>query len=206
MSLEPDPRNQGGPAPPAFSFTFDPSLALYNVPLQTYLDSHPEFDAIAAGALVFSRDPATGARRILLLQRAAHDSMPLRWEIPGGACDHDDPSLLHGLARELWEESRVVLRHVSRLVTLGSGARELGKGSQDGAVFFSRRGLRIIKYSFLVEAEEPVEIVLDPNEHAQFLWATEEEVRAGKVGDVKLTMTTDQQAATIREAFRLATQ
>jgi hypothetical protein len=52
-----------------------------------------------------------------------------------------------------------------------------------------------------VEAEEPIEVVIDPNEHAQFLWATEEEVRAGKVGDVKLTRTTDQQAATIRESF-----
>ncbi|GJN82034.1 hypothetical protein PLIIFM63780_005571 [Purpureocillium lilacinum] len=206
MSLEPDPRHPDGPAPPAFNFTFDPSVAAYDVPLQTYVDAHPEFDAVATGALVFSREPATGERRILLLQRAAHDSMPLRWEIPGGACDLDDPTLLHGLARELWEESRVVLRHVSALVTMGSGAPDLGKGSQDGAVFFSRRGLRIIKYSFLVEAEEPIEVVLDPNEHANFLWATEGDVRAGKVGDVKLTMTTDQQAATIREAFRLAGQ
>ncbi|KAJ6442163.1 nudix domain-containingprotein [Purpureocillium lavendulum] len=206
MSLEPDPRDPDGPAPPAFNFTFDPTLATYDTPMETYLASHPEFDAIAAGALVFSREPATGARRLLLLQRAAHDSMPLRWEIPGGACDFDDPSLLHGLARELWEESRLMLRHVSALVTLGIGAPNLGKGSQDGAVFFSRRGKRIIKYSFLVEVEEPAEVVLDPNEHAQFLWATEEQFREGRAADVELNMTTDQQAATIREAFRLASQ
>lgn len=42
---------------------------------------------------------------ILLLRRSASDTMPLRWEIPGGTVDTQDPSLLHGLTRELYEEA-----------------------------------------------------------------------------------------------------
>ncbi|KAJ6439231.1 Histone-fold protein [Purpureocillium lavendulum] len=168
----------------------------------TYIASHPEFDAVLTGAVVFARDPDSGARRILLLQRAAHDTMPLRWEVPGGACDFEDPSMLHGLARELWEETRLVLQHVRAQVPPKQGAADRGMGPQEnGAVFSSPAGLRIIKHTFLVDVEAPVEIVLDPNEHAQFLWATEEEFRMGKVGNVSLEIAMEHQAATIIEAF-----
>ncbi|KND91803.1 hypothetical protein TOPH_03460 [Tolypocladium ophioglossoides CBS 100239] len=203
MSLEPDPRGDG-PSAPTFDFTFDASVADFNVPLGTYLASHPEFDAIATGALVTSRH-GSGSHQLLLLliQREAHDSMPSRWEIPGGACDHEDATLLHGLARELWEETGLLLRRVVARVTQGSGARGLGKGAEDGAVFVTRRGLRVIKYSFLVDVEQPPEIKLDPNEHQRFLWATEEECRARRVGDVDITFTMDQQTATIMEGFRV---
>ncbi|PNY26888.1 Uncharacterized protein TCAP_03184 [Tolypocladium capitatum] len=201
MSLEPDPRNHGGPSAPTFHFTFNASVADFNVPPKTYLASHPEFDAIATGALVTSRRES-GGRQLLLIQRAAHDSMPSRWEVPGGACDLDDATLLHGLARELWEETGLLLRRVVGRVGLGRGnGGGLGKGSEDGAVFFTRRGLRVIKYSFLVDVEQPPGIKLDPNEHQRFLWATEEECRAGRVGDVEIKFTTDQQTATIMEGF-----
>lgn len=204
MSAEPTPRDPNGRSAPAFAFAFDASVAGFNVPPATYLASHPEFDAIATGALVTSRHES-GSRRLLLVQRAAHDSMPSRWEIPGGACDGDDATLLHGLARELWEETGLLLRRVVGRLGPGRGnGRGLGKGSKDGAVFFTRRGLRVIKYSFLVDVEQPPRIELDPNEHQRFLWATEEECRAGRVGDVDIKFTTDQQTATIMEGFRVA--
>src|SRR4051812_13959310 len=96
---------------PPFSFTTDPSVAKFAVPLKEYLDANPQFDGICTGALVFD-----GADRILLVQRAAHDSMPSRWETPGGACDLDDATLLYGVARELWEEAGLTARRVGRLV------------------------------------------------------------------------------------------
>ncbi|POR38203.1 Uncharacterized protein TPAR_01588 [Tolypocladium paradoxum] len=201
MTLEPDARNPNGPSPPAFDFTFDASVAGFNVPLKTYLASHPEFDAVATGALVTSRHES-GSLQLLLIQRAAHDSMPSRWEVPGGACDLDDATLLHGLARELWEETGLVLRRVvGRVVGRGSGGA-LGRGAEDGDVFFTRRALRVVKYSFLVDVEQPPDIKLDANEHQRFLWATEEECRAGRAGDVDIKFTADPQKATIMEAFR----
>ncbi|KYK57082.1 hypothetical protein DCS_04089 [Drechmeria coniospora] len=204
---------------PAREFTFDASVAPFSVSLKTYLATHPEFDAVATGGLIFTTgDPSTDTsgdggtktmtkqttRRLLLIQRAAHDSMPSRWEVPGGACDPGDATLLHGLARELWEETGLVMRHIIARVGLGGAAgHDLGKGAEDGAVFFSRRGHRIIKYSFAVEVERPSEIVIDPNEHQRYLWATESECAAGRVGDVDIQFTMEQQMATIMEGFRL---
>ncbi|KAK4167706.1 NUDIX hydrolase domain-like protein [Cladorrhinum sp. PSN259] len=170
------------PPPTPFSFTFSPSLSPFNIPLAQYLPTRLKNLAAlkygATGALVFSRHPSTpDTDRILLLQRAPNDSMPLRWEIPGGACDDEDETVLHGLARELWEESGLVLTNVVRVV------------GED--VFFTRSGRLVEKVSFEVEVEGgggggkdgggPPEVKLDPVEHVKFLWADEGECRDGKV-------------------------
>ena len=150
---------------------------------------------------------------MLLVQRAAHDSMPLRWEIPGGACDLEDETILHGLARELWEEAGLKMTGVVRQV-----------GGE--YVFLTRRGMGVSRVTFEVEVETPAstesegglqketlpEVVLDPNEHARFLWATEEEVRTGRVavlggsGEaevVDVDFTTKHQRAAILLGFKL---
>lgn len=176
------------PLPPGgLSFTHQPAVTALNVPAKSFLSTRPLIRGAATGALVFSRSSA-GEDRVLLIQRAAHDSMPLRWEIPGGACDPEDETMLHGLARELWEEAGLRLRSVVRQV-----------GEEQ--VFLTRRGLAVAKVTFEVEVEGGAsalaaaesrdegeldkasvpEVVLDPNEHARFLWATEEECRLGKV-------------------------
>ncbi len=76
--------------------------------------------------------------RILLLQRAPTDSMPLRWEIPGGACDLEDESLLHAAARELREEAGLRARTAAALVVV----RDRDGRDRGGDVFFSSRGQR----------------------------------------------------------------
>ena len=76
--------------------------------------------------------------------------MPLLWEVPGGACDFEDESLLHAVARELCEESGLRARRVEALVLVdgpGSGSASGpgsggGSGSGLGDVFFTRRGKR----------------------------------------------------------------
>jgi 8-oxo-dGTP pyrophosphatase MutT (NUDIX family) len=174
------------PAPPPF--TSADSLASFRVAMKEYLKTNEQYDAIAVGAMVYDE-----AGKLLLLQRAAHDSMPLRWEVPGGACDWEDDSILHGLVRELWEESGLVATKISRIVRCGD---------EDGAVFFTRRNRRICKFTFEVEVKEgPVK--LDPNEHQAFVWASEDELRAGKCGDTEIKLTTQGQASTIWEGFRL---
>ncbi|KAK4119625.1 hypothetical protein N657DRAFT_581245 [Parathielavia appendiculata] len=200
--MTPRPVPEGG-----LSFSHHPSVAALNIPAIDFASARKFISAAATGALVFSR--ATGEDRVLLIQRAAHDSMPLRWEIPGGAVDLEDETLLHGLARELWEEAGLRLKNVVRQV-----------GEEH--VFLTRRGLAVAKVTFEVEVETPTaaeseeealpEVVIDPNEHARFLWATEEECRLGRVaihGDtgenevVEITFTTKAQREVIFLGFKL---
>ncbi|KAK4187154.1 putative nudix hydrolase [Podospora australis] len=189
------------PPPSGFkAFTYNPALSAFNAPLNAVLptrvlDKLPTvpIKCMATGAVVFSADH----KEVLLVQRAPHDSMPLRWEIPGGACDEEDETLLHGLARELWEESGLVLKHVFGLV------------SED--TFFTRSGRLVEKLSFVTEVETEAisnrpDVTLDPQEHVAFLWATEEECKNEQVGEVKVQFTTKDQKRVILDAFKLVVQ
>ncbi|KAK4639840.1 protein kinase activating protein dpb11 [Podospora bellae-mahoneyi] len=185
------------PPPSGFTFTFSPNLSAYNVTVGDLLEVRrphvPLLKHLATGALVFSHDD-----HILLIQRAPDDSMPLKWEIPGGACDVEDETVLHGLARELWEESGLLMIHAVELV------------SKD--VFLTRRGRTVEKMTFEAEvqtpstSERPV-VTLDPQEHVRFLWATEEECRAGKAiwdGEkVTIDFTTKDQHRVIMTGFKI---
>jgi 8-oxo-dGTP pyrophosphatase MutT (NUDIX family) len=180
---------------PKFVFRTDDSLKPYTVSLRDFLDTHPEYDAIATGALVFYTNPE-GVPHLLIQKRSEHDSMPGRWETPGGGCDLDDESILHGAVRELWEESGLVAEAVV--------ARAGGEH-----VFFTRRGQRVSKFNFVVRVKEageqqpglPPAVTLDPNEHQAYLWATEEECRAGRKGDVEVKFTTKGQEDAIWAGF-----
>ncbi|OAP64290.1 hypothetical protein AYL99_00262 [Fonsecaea erecta] len=207
---------------PDFTFTSHPSVSPFTVPYQTYIAGQPtppgglNYHYVAVGAHVFSRSPRPTATnqttdndrddrtagddlRVLLVQRAAHDSAPLRWEIPGGACDLEDPSILHSVARELWEEAGLVATSIGPLVG-------------QGHFFLSRSGKSICKFEFLVEVEggdgSPagvLQVRLDPNEHANYVWATEEECREGRAKreNIELVFTTRQQKETLLEGFKI---
>ncbi len=169
-----------------FKFTVHPSTAPFAVPSETYLSTHTgeefKYDFIATGALVFD---ASTPERILLIQRAAHDSMSSRWESPGGACDKEDASILHGVARELLEEAGLTAANI---------------GPQIGGVqsFLTRTGKRIGKFG-----GGKLDVKLDPNEHQNYVWAAEEEVKARKAGGIELEFTTKDQEAVVLEAFRV---
>ncbi|KAK8101102.1 NUDIX hydrolase domain-like protein [Apiospora kogelbergensis] len=188
-------------------FTSDNSLAPFTVSMAAYLAANAGFEGLATGALVFYSSPPKDAittnefegieeDRILLVQRAPHDSMPLRWEVPGGACDDEDETVLHAMARELWEEA-------------GLRAARIGPQVGESMVFFTRRGRRVLKVSFLTEVllgEEkegrPV-VKLDPEEHVAFLWASEDECRRHRVDETEITFTHTSQEQTVLEGFRL---
>ncbi|KAM0518088.1 hypothetical protein ACHAPE_004493 [Trichoderma viride] len=86
-------------------FAFDESLVEWTVPAADWLRIHDKhFDGIGTSAFVFDAQ-----NRVLLVQRAAHDSMPNLWEAPGGAVDAEDASVLHGCAREMKVNEVLVL-------------------------------------------------------------------------------------------------
>ncbi|KAI8668159.1 Nudix hydrolase domain-containing protein [Fusarium keratoplasticum] len=177
--------------PPEFKLTFDESVSEWNINHREWLKINEKtWDSLATGALVFDAQD-----RILLLQRAPNDSMPNRWEIPGGACDDEDPTVLYGCARELWEEAGLELRHISCVVPDGFGGKP-------GAVFTNRTGRRFFcKFSFIVDVAEYSEVKLDPNEHQDFVWATEEEVERQAIGDREIPLTNSLMTNLISKAF-----
>ncbi|KAF5130410.1 hypothetical protein E5D57_006748 [Metarhizium anisopliae] len=180
---------------PPFHFSHDASLAQFSVPFKSWIQTNGKpWDGVATGALVFD---ARG--RVLLVQRTSHDSMPDLWEVPGGAVDADDASILHGCARELWEEAGLAARRVARLVTEGPGADAFQEFRN------STRSKLIGKFQFEVEVEvaDGQAVRLDPNEHQDFVWATEDEVEREEVGGKKIPITKRSHKLVILEGFRL---
>lgn len=179
---------------PSFNLQIDPSTAHLSIAAQAYLSQDQSDNAcefLATGAIVFS------ASRILLLQRASMDSMPNLWETPGGAYDEDDKTILHAVARELWEEAALIARSVGPMIG-------------EGYTFGTRSRKMVRKLSFIVQVEggdldgddgSNLNVRLRPDEHQAFVWATEEEARACKVGDLEICFTTPEQKAVVLDAF-----
>ncbi|KAL1862687.1 hypothetical protein VTK73DRAFT_6690 [Phialemonium thermophilum] len=201
------PRQEGHRPPPA-SFDYDPCLSGFAISKKQWLhDHHSPLDGICTGAVVFD---ATG-RRVLLVQRASHDSMPNRWEVPGGAVDDEDANILHSAARELWEEAGLVAVRFRRLVPDSSSGDEDDEGgassSAVGHLFTNRDGSRTYcRFSFWVEVESCAEVRLDPNEHQAYVWASEEEIRTQRIGEREMPITTPVVRETILRAFRIRAQ
>ena len=179
-----------------FDFTYHPSLADFTVSNQAYLatHSHGSFDAIGTAVVVLASSNAS-APRVFLLQRAAHDSYPGKWEPPGGACDDEDESILHSAARELWEESGLEAARFDGIVG-------------DAHFFASTSGRKVCRFSFAVHVKSGGDALpaakIDPNEHQNCVWATEDEVKARKAEGVDLDFTTKQVESTVLLAFDLA--
>ena len=179
-----------------FKFAFHPSVSKFYVSSKTYFsrypDENPEVKYIATGALVMNR--LSNPARILLIQRATKDSMPNLWETPGGGCDDDDQSILHAVARELSEEA-------------GLTATKIGPQVGDSYVFHTRGGKTVRKFSFLVDVETgahgQIDITLDRNEHQNYVWATEEEIKALKANDIRLEFATTMQKQTVLQVFEV---
>lgn len=184
-------------SPPTYNFTNDSSLASWNrTGKECLIRKGPDkdWDGLATACIVFNPSD-----QILVIQRASHDSLPNRWELPGGAVDDEDATVLHGAARELWEESGLVARHFTHLVTQGPG------GAEEETFSNRARTKKFARFSFAVEVESCEVVKLDPNEHQRFGWVSEEDVKAMRVGDggLKLEITKEGVTNVILEAFRL---
>ncbi|KAK5938169.1 hypothetical protein PMZ80_009758 [Knufia obscura] len=179
----------------AVQYNVHSSLHDFGVPYKTYLSNIPEdptkvtYHWIIVGAVVFDSQD-----RILLIQRSAKEFLPNLWEIPGGGCEVEDKSIIHTVVRELQEET-------------GLQAKSVGSRIGDGYHFPVGGGNIACKYNFMVEVADQmgedgkVKIKLDPNEHQDHVWATEEQVKAGKVGGIELKFTSLEQEKVVLEAF-----
>ncbi|KAF2481003.1 NUDIX hydrolase domain-like protein [Neohortaea acidophila] len=178
------------------SFTIDEAVREWHRPLKDWHATHrnqgQQWDGIATACAVFNREG-----KVLIIQRAAHDSLPHKWEMPGGAVDSDDTTILHAAARELWEEAGMVARRFVDVVCTGPDRNV-------GDLYRSRdRTKTWCRFTFLVEVQGAERVVLDPNEHQDYFWATEEEIRGQRSGERGLTITKDTVVALILEAFRM---
>lgn len=180
-------------SPPSIDFKIDDSLTPWNLPGAEWISKHNKpWDALATGCIVFNT-----SGKILIIQRASHDSMPNRWEIPGGAVDEGDATLFCGAARELWEEAGLTARRFTHIVTEGPDR-------EPGQVYTNRTGQRTYcRFSFNVEVQSCDLVRLDPMEHQDYVWATEAEVRAQKIGNCEVPVTKTEMLSLVLEAFRL---
>jgi len=178
---------------PTFHFDVDESLAGWNMPAREWLTKNDkQWTVIASGCAIFNSD-----EKVLVIQRASHDSLPNRWEIPGGAVEEADPTIFYGGARELWEETGLVAVRFSHIITEGPE-------KEPGQVFANSTNTKIIcRFCFAMEVESCETVTLDPNEHQSFTWATEEEIRGNKIGRSEHPITNERMRALILEAFRL---
>ncbi|KAK4498723.1 hypothetical protein PRZ48_009233 [Zasmidium cellare] len=179
-----------------FGFEYDPLLEEFAVSKDIYLGARPDasYNFVATASFVLDTE-SSGGPRILLLQRAASDSNPNKWEPPGGACDDEDETILHAALRELREEAGLEGTHI------------------DGAVgnphfFVTRSGKRVCQFNFAVRVATghgtPPVVKLDPEEHQNHVWATEHDVKARRVGDVDLEFTSDEVERNVLLAFKYA--
>ncbi|KAL8391840.1 hypothetical protein RB595_002155 [Gaeumannomyces hyphopodioides] len=195
---------------PSYSFTVaDPALqARFGCSMQAFLDREytttttttnlgsVQPQCLATGAVVFNASRTA----VLLVQRSASDSMPGLWETPGGGVDTDDATVLHAVARELWEEAGLRAKTIHRVVPCrGDG----GDSDALTQVFPTRRGVVVAKFNFVVDVEDDGAVVLDPREHQDFVWATEEECVRGARGEMQLPITTREQREVILNAWRI---
>ncbi|SPQ23481.1 9881f552-8aea-4952-9409-db24573c0106 [Thermothielavioides terrestris] len=182
--------------PPPTTAAIPPSLIPYNVPPAAYLATHPHLTNLVVSALIIHAP--TG--RALLIQRAAHDGFPLKWECPGGQVDAGaDATVLHALCREVREETGLALPLPLPLPDVPpdglldgppqdgvAGAAEVAD-VLDTIEFPGGGGSNWRKITFLVLLAEddgdeklPPPVRLDEREHQDAVWATGEEVQAGR--------------------------
>jgi 8-oxo-dGTP pyrophosphatase MutT (NUDIX family) len=165
-------------------FTFPASLTPYNTPPALYLFANPGLTNLVVSALILHN------RRVLLIQRAAHDGFPLKWECPGGCVDTTDASILHAVCREVREETGLAVRHVTEVV--------------DTLEFDGHEGTKWRKITFLVVmgSDHEVEgLQLDAREHVDAVWAGEGDVVAGRAQGREIQFAYDAQRQTVLDVL-----
>lgn len=187
------------PSPTPIKIHIAPPLQRYTVPLHSFLARNPNYSCLVCSAFIFApphsySTPSSSQPRLLLLQRSATDvAFPGLWEVPGGSADDDDPTILHSLAREAFEETGLRLTRVVRQV---GGGIEWTEEKKDVEGSLATR--KWLKLTFEIEVAEvghspsavgndhgvvedylrSVPVELDPEEHQDHAWVTEEEVRS----------------------------
>ncbi|KAF1834075.1 hypothetical protein BDW02DRAFT_354191 [Decorospora gaudefroyi] len=167
---------------------YSSSLREYMVSEKDYLSQHPEYDLVATGAIVFNKEG-----RLLLVQRAADEqAFPNLW-IPGGKVDDTDETIVQAAVRELKEETGLEATRVVRKVShFTFGDKRPGRPTKTW-----------LKLVFEVEVQSTDDVVLDPIEHQEFVFASEEDIVNDVVGEARLRYISPANKAVKLEAFRV---
>lgn len=188
-----------------------PELVGLRVNVKTFLEvnSHHGFiyDRLVVSACIFApRDSHDPEPRLLIVQRASDETaFPNKWEVPGGSCERNDPTVAHSLGREVFEETSLRLTRF---------CRKVGESNSwtDG-----RDNTKWLKLTFEIEVEEvhglgsqhtkegyeQATIKLDPKEHQKYAWVTEDEFKQSHVNSGPYPTISEAQSEKILEAFAL---
>lgn len=149
---------------------------------------------------IFSGSPSNRPveSRLLILQRARSETFPNPWEVPGGGCGPTDATILHSVARKTLEETGLNLKKFRRQI----GDTEEFETSEGPCCKLSFEiwvaELAGVDKKATCTILDDVKVTLDPNEHQEFMWATEEDIRT----DI-FPIVTPEQKAVIMQAFQL---
>ncbi|ORY60053.1 NUDIX hydrolase domain-like protein [Pseudomassariella vexata] len=179
--------------------TIPASLATYQISPTAYITQHEDkITHLVAGAIVFHNS------RILLIQRSRQEIYePLKWEVPGGSCEPTDETIIASAVRELWEEAGLIATAMIDVVEDGHDWVDEWGGWRKITFVFEVEKTRGVAKGGLEEVEEAPEVKLDPTEHGDFTWVTEEEVKEGRKGWRVFSWISEEQKQTILDAFEL---
>ncbi|KAL8671420.1 MAG: hypothetical protein Q9168_004072 [Polycauliona sp. 1 TL-2023] len=208
------------------SIRIPPTLQPFAIPLGSFLEKNTQYDRLVCSAFIFAgpinhhrhhhaeaKEAEIPSRLLLLRRSSTDDAFPNAWEIPGGSIDKTDPTILHGLAREVFEETGLRLTRFIRLV--GDAIKWTTTTEEEDA----GSSVQWVKHSFEIEVAEvgaleaehdiaagylrSLPVDLDPVEHQDHAWVTEQEVRAFYEDGVGKAIVSKEQAGKMLEAFRV---
>ncbi|KAF3076100.1 hypothetical protein CFAM422_001119 [Trichoderma lentiforme] len=172
--------------------------------------SNPPIDYLMTSVMVLRQPQSHSQNtktqpQILLLRRHPADSYPLKWEPPGGSIDPSDTTVLSAATRELHEETNLSNPRFHTWVAMAQeintedAARMKNWGvlpeeelARDVEVKIDEGGnvVRVTtfletkdvwgKMNFVATVDEGARVEIDPEEHVEWGWFTEEEVRRGR--------------------------
>ncbi|CAH0044714.1 unnamed protein product [Clonostachys solani] len=210
--------------PPLCPVILQPGTDAFYVSPSDFLASRPDIHNVLAGAMVFrptlTSSPDNWVYETLLLRRSASDSYPLKWEVPAGTADPElDPTIVSTAVRELWEETGLRAQCIICPITLGIASnagvwideegRDARMDSELSVCLVPSAGKTWAVVTFLVMVEpgrEWKEVELRPEEHSEYAWVTEEEVRTNRMkskNGAPFDFVSEAMRLTIIEGFRM---
>ena len=199
------------------SIHIPPQLRHLAISPSSFYETHPDCERLVVGAFIFQQLLPEAEPAILLVQRASTESFPNAWEVPGGSVEGFDPTILHSVAREVFEETGL---HLTRVV------REVGKGlrfttrfkclklsfeievseiqqpsAKEVSLHKSNSQKELKARSFRAEEEREVSVTLDPAEHQRYAWVVEEDIKTPERSVDKLSFVAEDQQQAMLAAF-----